>query len=364
MLGGPRLASQRMGNPLAHLTLPDAKPLSEKSKARVGSPFPGSSFWRKPPQASASGRGTPLAILTKFMVTLVRSRVAATIALGLLLLVSGSEGALAQEQEPTPASPAKPAEQPQEPSTTAPTKPAENELNLINLPTTRSLGRHESYFRITHRFIRDLRRGDFGQLLEDLFALDNGASIGLEYRFGLTSNLQAGVNRTALNKTIEFFGRYDRWRQSDSFPVSVSILGSVEGLDNFQEDFQPGIGAVVSHLAANWLVLYASPTFVWNTRLDGSLPGAEEDGDSNTLFVGLGARVRFRPTAYIVGEYSPRLAGHDPGRAIWGAAIEKSTRGHTFQLNFTNSFGTLPGQIARGGSGHDVYLGFNMTRRF
>ena len=31
------------------------------------------------------------------------------------------------------------------------------------------------------------------------------------------------------------------------------------------------------------------------------------------------------------------------------------------QLNFTNNFGTTPGQIARGGSPHDVYLGFNIT---
>src|SRR5262245_34960106 len=79
----------------------------------------------------------------------------------------------------------------QEPAPTPPPKPAEPELNLINLSTTRSLDRHQSYFRITHRFNRDLRRGDFGELLEDLFSLDNGAVIGLEYRFGLTSKLQA-----------------------------------------------------------------------------------------------------------------------------------------------------------------------------
>ncbi len=68
------------------------------------------------------------------------------------------------------------------------------------------------------------------------------------------------------------------------------------------------------------------------------------------LFVGLGARVRLRPSMYLVGEYSPRLAGHDPGRGVWGGAIEMATRGHTFQINFTNSFGTTLGQIARGGS--------------
>jgi hypothetical protein len=33
-------------------------------------------------------------------------------------------------------------------------------------------------------------------------------------------------------------------------------------------------------------------------------------------------------------------------------------------LNLTNCFGTTLGQLARGGSPHDVYLGFNITRRF
>jgi hypothetical protein len=127
-----------------------------------------------------------------------------------------------------------------------------------------------------------------------------------------------------------------------------------------------------------WLMLYVSPTFVGNTReadtLEGhdhdhDLPGAEEDEHSHhkhTLLMGLGARVRFRPTAYIVGEYSPRLAGHDPNRSVWGVAVEKVTSDarHTFQLNFTNAFGTTLGQISRGGSGHDVYLGFNLTRKF
>jgi hypothetical protein len=262
----------------------------------------------------------------------------------------------------------------QEPPATQPPGHAEIELNLIDLSTTQSLRRHQSYFRVTHRFARDLRRGDFGELLEDLFSLDNGAVIGLEYRFGITGNLQAAVNRTALSKTIQFFGRYDPWRQSDSMPIAISVLGSVEGLNNFQQDYQPGIAAVMSRVVTPWLVLYASPTFVWDSRAadflddhDHDLPGAEEDEHSNhedTFFVGLGARVRFRPTAYIVGEYSPRLAGYDPGRGVWGVAIEKATRGHTFQLNVTNAFGTTLGQIARGGSEHDVYLGFNITRRF
>ena len=56
---------------------------------------------------------------------------------------------------------------------------AQIDLNLIDLQTTMTLKKHQSYFRLTHRFARDLRRGDFGDLAQDLFSLDSGAVIGL-----------------------------------------------------------------------------------------------------------------------------------------------------------------------------------------
>src|SRR5688572_7067728 len=194
------------------------------------------------------------------------------------------------------------AAQPPDASATPPPPPPEVELNLINLPTTRSLERHQSYFRLTHRFARDLRRGSFGSLAEDLFSLDNGAIIGLEYRFGLTGNLQAGVHRSLLSKTIQVFGKFDGWRQGGALPVSLSLIGSIEGLNNLQDNHQPAIAASVSRVVDDWLVLYATPAFVANTRAadfltghDHDLPGVEQDEHSeheHTTFLGLGTRVR------------------------------------------------------------------------
>ena len=251
--------------------------------------------------------------------------------------------------------------------------PPEVELNLVNLPTTLSLRRHHSYFRLTHRFARDLRRGSLGQLAEDLFSLDNGAIIGVEYRFGITSNLQAGAHRSMLSKTIQVFGRYDRWRQGDGLPVSISLIASIEGLNNLRQNRQPAIAATISRVMDDWLVLYATPAFVGRTRAadflsghDHDIPGTTDEHaeHKHTASIGVGGRARVRPTVYLTGEYTPRVAGHDPGRGTWGAAVEKRTGGHTFQINFTNSFGTTFGQLARGGSDHDVYLGFNITRKF
>lgn len=282
----------------------------------------------------------------------------------------GPAGQSPSSTEETPASSATPAPQPApEPATSA-----EIDQTVVNLSTTMPMKRHHSAFRITHRFARDLRRGSLGQLSEDLFSLDNGAIIALEYRFAITSQLQAGVHRSILGKTIETFGRWDAWRQSGRSPVSLSIGVSVEGQNNLRLDPQPGISATISRVYKR-LALYATPTYVHHAHT-GTLileheghthDSGEEDTDStarDTGFLGLGARAHVRETVSLVAEAAPRLAGYTPERATWNVGIEKLTHGHVLQLNFSNSFGTTPGQIARGGSPHDVYLGFNLSRKF
>jgi uncharacterized beta barrel domain-containing protein DUF5777 len=265
-------------------------------------------------------------------------------------------------------------EPPANPPSTTPSRPAQTELNLINLPTTLSIQRHRGYFRLTHRFSRDLRR-DTRHLPADLFSLDNNAVIGLEGRFGITRNLQAGVHRSLLSKTIQTFARWDAWRQGETMPVSLSVTASIEGTNNLRQQRQPGVALTVSRTYSDRVALYATPAFVAKTQAvdfieghedhDITLPGVNEQSDHNdTWLLGLGTRLRFSPGGYIVGEYTPRLAGYDPNKAVWGVAIEKRTGGHTLQLNFTNSFGTTLGQTARGGSPHDIYLGFNITRKF
>lgn len=251
---------------------------------------------------------------------------------------------------------------------------------VVNLPTTMPLLRHKSYFRITHRFARDLRRGTFGQLAEDLFSLDNGAVIGLEYRFGITARIQAGINRSISGKTIETFARWDVLRQQGGQLFGLSATASIEGQNNLRRDPQPGVSVTLSRTQGTRVAMYVTPTFVKDAHTatlraahDDHTHG-DEDGDTsvaipgeelnNTAFVGLGMRLRLRETVSVVAEVSPRVYGYRPDRASWNVGIEKMTRGHVMQLNLGNNFGTTPGQVARGGSTHDLYLGFNMSRKF
>ncbi len=90
----------------------------------------------------------------------------------------------------------------------------------------------------------------------------------------------------------------------------------------------------------------------------------ENDDDDNTVMFGLGARLRIRPTTYLVIEGAPHT-GYDNGAAHLTFGIEKRAGGHLFQLNFSNHFGTTFAQIARGGTTYDDwYMGFNISRKF
>jgi len=236
---------------------------------------------------------------------------------------------------------------------------AQPDFTLLALPTTLRLPKFGSSFRVTHRFGRPLGSGDFGDLAGDLFGLDNGALIGLEYRFGIFRGAQLGIYRTS-NKTIEFFGQYDIKNQRD-FPLGIAAYATVEGTNNFQDSYSPGIGVLVSREFGDRAAVYFEPIWVNNTN---SLPDELID-DNNTTIIGLGARLRIRPTVYLVVEGAPRVTGFDPGVTHFSVGIEKRAGGHNFQLNFSNGFETTLADVARGGlNNDDWFIGFNISRKF
>jgi hypothetical protein len=110
--------------------------------------------------------------------------------------------------------------------------------------------------------------------------------------------------------------------------------------------------------------VYVEPIFVVNAA---DLSREPLPLDDHTFMIGLGARVRLWTTSwYVVGEWAPRLSGYDPGTDHGSLAIEGRAGGHSFQINFSTSFATTYGQLARGGFGgsDDWYIGFNITRKF
>src|SRR4029079_19473695 len=112
-----------------------------------------------------------------------------------LLLMSAAAAA----QTPAPANQVKGAAAPDRPKPAdddAELNPAEPDVVVVNLPTTMRQPVFKGSFRLTHRFAGNLRRGSFGQQAGNLFGLDQGAIIGIEYRFGVAPRTQALFQRS------------------------------------------------------------------------------------------------------------------------------------------------------------------------
>lgn len=237
--------------------------------------------------------------------------------------------------------------------------PAQPDFTVISMPTTLRLPTHRGAFRLTHRFGRPLGQGNVGDLVADLFGLDSGAQVGLEFRFAPARGVQAGIHRTN-DKTIAFFGQVGLRRAGPGTPIALDGVVAVEGTNNFRDEYSPSLGVVMSTRLASRGGLYLLPRWVHHVN-PSPAPGEDED----TLVMGVGGRLRLGASVYLVGEVAPRLAGYAPGVAYGSFGVEKRVGGHVFQLNVSNALGTTPVQIARGGyRREDWFIGFNLTRKF
>jgi hypothetical protein len=229
---------------------------------------------------------------------------------------------------------------------------------VATLNTNLRLPKGKMAFRLTHRFLRTLGDGDFGDLAGRFFGLDSGAQIGLELKYAPFRATQVGIYRTS-DRTIQLQGQYNFLKDGNG-PVGLSAVVNVDGTDNFSEEFSPGVAVVFSRELGEHGALYFQPSWIGNSNLL-DLRGE----DDYTVLAGIGARIRAARNTYLFVEASPRVAGHDPGVTMISFGFEQRAGGHVFQLNFSNGFGTTLAQVARGGTANDDwYFGFNLSRKF
>ncbi len=232
------------------------------------------------------------------------------------------------------------------------------DFNIAALPTTLRMPVHKWAFRTTHRFNRPLGQGDFGDLASDLFGFDSGAQIGLELRYGLARGTQVGVHRTS-DRTIQLFGQHNLLLERNGKPLGLDVVATLEGGNNLRDRRKSALGAVASRNIGRLVAMYAEPFIVLNNS------SGFGQGSDHTFILGLGGRLRIRPSTYLVGEITPRVGGSKTGASQASFGLEGRAGGHLFQLNFSNGFGTTLGQIAEGAFNYDDwYIGFNIVRKF
>ncbi len=239
---------------------------------------------------------------------------------------------------------------------------AEPDFTLAALPTALRMPIGAFAFRLTHRFARPIAAGTFGDFVADFFGFDASAQIGLELRYGVLPGTQATIYRTN-NRAIQLLGQQELRRQSESWPVGADLILSIEGANNFERDFAPAVGVILSHRVADKGAVYLQPLFVYHAGFDDP---ERADSARNAMVVGLGARWRLAASrTYLLIEAAPRVGAFDPGVHHVTVGIEKRSGGHVFQFNISNSLGTTLRQVARGGpASKDWFVGFNLTRKF
>jgi len=305
-----------------------------------------------------------------------------------------------------------------EPQTTAPSQPViasekrdewrarePYDYHIVNIPTPKRVPRHSFNVHFTHRFQQPVFQQDvpFKDEISNLFGLDSFSVSSLGFTYGITDRLYLNVYRSPLqfdpgvNKPIEIGLGYHLLDEAGRSPVALSAYASVEGNDNFSEEFTYNIQAMVARSVTKYVNLFFSPAVSidangqgrFNPRIGEFFPLDPEAADfslgRHTMSFGFGVNARIRPSASLLFEYVPRV-GFKLGRveaefnddftritrftntseAAIGFGIEKRIGRHSFALTFSNTQGTT---TSRYNSSNLVLppgrftIGFNLFRR-
>jgi hypothetical protein len=200
-----------------------------------------------------------------------------------------------------------------------------------------------------------------------------------------------------LCKPIEIGVGYHILDEAGRSPIALSAYASVEGNDNFSEEFTWNIQAMVARSVTRYVNLFFSPAVHinangsnrFNPTLGEIFPLEPEARDfslgRHTVSFGFGVSGRIRPTSSLLFEYVPRVgfkmgqvdATFDPtftrilrftnnSEAALGFGIEKLMGRHGFALTFSNTQGTTTARY----NSSTLFLppsrftiGFNLFRR-
>ena len=250
--------------------------------------------------------------------------------------------------------------------TAKPSRRLNTSSRFAHLPIPIDLTKGDLEVHIEHRFLGSLEEGG----IDNLFGVDFGANINLGMTYALTDRIAVSASRArlesdAFSPVIAFSGMYELHNKESSF-WNLSLVGGMEGRDNFQEHYSPFLQLATSFDYGR-LRTHVVPTMIFNSREDAL--AASRNGinleDNHTLSLGLGGDFAIHPRFSVIGEYVPRLAGFGGFReddpAISGG-VRIRTFGHVFTVLVSTSQDFTPGRYGVDSTG-DFRLGFNIYRR-
>ena len=242
------------------------------------------------------------------------------------------------------------------------------EQRLVNFPTGVNVKKRDLVFGLQHRFVADMTNREQNKA-SDFFGLDAGAQFTVDFAYGISDWLMAGVNRSSVNKNVEGYAQaalIKEFAEGESGltrknPFSLSVragaaIGLREGIDDMWSGNFQAIAA--RDLFGGRLHVYVVPAFT--TRAHYS-----EDQRQAVGHVGFGAYVTpfgVKSMLRLVGEYGVAYRAYNEYANPWGGGFHLVTGDHTFAIIASNAMGTSLDLYAQGKN--EFHLGFNLTRVF
>ena len=240
----------------------------------------------------------------------------------------------------------------------------------INLATVEALEKNTLHFGIMHTF------GTVDNGPRNLWGLDNGANILLNFEYGLTERFSLGLSRQSMDKFYNLYFRHHLLKQTQNnrMPFSLSAMAGM-GLNTSNYDFLPeprvAFQERVSYVAqlmvarkfSEKLSLQLSPMLVY---FDNPLPVYQIEGTQQTyLALGVSGKYKITGKTSLTGQWIPNLNNSLANNV--GVGIDVEAGGHVFQMYFVTSPALTEQYLLAGGNGRvgeKFRLGFNVNRLF
>ena len=241
-------------------------------------------------------------------------------------------------------------------------------VKIINLESTKLIGKNQLDFIISHRF-GTLRDG-----VDNFLGLDQ-ASARIQFIYGITDWLNVSTSRSGFNKAYDLALKYRLVSQEETGnPFTIVGYNIVNVNTELSQALFPQVGfsnrlgyasqLLVSRKFSKWLSLEAAPTFLYDNTV-------VEDGQDNAQFaLGVGGRFKLNKRLALIADYGLHFnrVSDSVFQNPLGLGVEIETGGHVFQIHLSNSqaiyengfFGQSRGDFSEG----NIFLGFNLSRSF
>ena len=274
------------------------------------------------------------------------------------------------------------------------------DYRVVNVPTPKHVPKGTWNLAFTHRFTQQI--DPIRTSARSLFGLDSFgiASFGISY--GITDKLYASAYRSpvcqrGLCKVIEVGVGYNWIAMDKKSPIALTTYASVEGNDNFTEEFTYNLQAMFSGRVGKRVHLFFSPAVHLNSNGQRRFDPRPNDyfppaAVANTFRLpthgatfGFGASVLITRnvvalfdvaarTGFKLGRVNPvldssfRVIGFtSESHPSMGFGIQRNLGEHSFALTFSNTQTTTTSRYNSSNlvlSPKRMIIGFNLSRRF